>query len=762
LASDSALHYTDVKTCSDIPEELAEYGSEFRLYWEIDGVEVDVTDDPAFAVEYNDTDQNGIDDQMCWVVPQLSEQNFTISSDLSIINVQSFPVVGGEWVVKFTTIGTGDLVISGVDGTTFGDSLPDDLKFLELNNGTHTLSPTIVRDSVIFPDYSSDQQGFASFQVLTSGKHDLEFRFGTDIDSAHNLAGSGVVLLSVSKGGTANEGFQLREIDPTDASTKSAVPIKIGDSLIDAASGLATNPSTGEPWAIVKDSGAFPAVPSLGLVSINPFNGEATVIGALDDFYVSLAFDSAGTLYTAKAADIFINPVNTLYTLSPTDATATPQCAFLSNGFPLDEKALGFNPNDPDFIYYVTGGLAPPGFFQKIDTTNFPADSTSPCVITNIPIDLAALKTARAITFSESEGKFLWSKGVHLGDTTPGNLISVNADGTSPTIKGLLTHPSKGLAFVEVNGLPTAFDDLVTTDVDAFIDISVLANDVDPEDDSLVIDSIDTTGTLGTVTSPGAGIIRYTPPAGFSGSDSFTYTIDDGITDPTVQRFGGSLTATVTVFTIKVPTILSLIANDPAPVIDGYSAGDTMILTFSEPVNRAAGETLTSDELDDLLIYRVNGVDAGEALATNYDGVFETPSRLRINIITPSSFTPVVGTFSVSVEASANLKNAAGTSQFITDESDPLTGDFGAIAGPLIISAVIDDPDGTPFPDPNPTLITENDTITIRFDRPTNTPGGSGIQDKAEVDALFEFVVNPPVLWNLNFKGHTGWQSNRC
>jgi len=159
---------------------------------------------------------------MCWVIPQLSEQNFRISADIAIINIQSFPIVGGEWVVKFTTIGTGDLVISGVDGTTFGDSSPDDLNFLELNDGTNTLSPTIVRDSVIFPDYSSDQQGFASFQVLTSGKHDLEFRFGTDVASAHNLAGTGNVLLS----GDSN-GFQLREINSADASTKSAVPIRI-------------------------------------------------------------------------------------------------------------------------------------------------------------------------------------------------------------------------------------------------------------------------------------------------------------------------------------------------------------------------------------------------------------------------------------------------------------------------------------------------------------------------------------------------------
>ena len=112
----------------------------------------------------------------------------------------------------------------------------------------------------------------------------------------------------------------------------------------------------------------------------------------------------------------------------------------------------------------------------------------------------------------------------------------------------------------------------------------------------------------------------------------------------TVQRFGGSLTTTVTVFSIKVPTILSLVANDPTLANNGFGAGDIMTLTFSEPVNRAAGEVLTSNDLDDLLVYRVGGVDTGEPLATDYDAVFESPSRLRINIITPSSFEPLVGT----------------------------------------------------------------------------------------------------------------------
>ena len=134
---------------------------------------------------------------MCWTVPQLSEQNFVISADLGIINVQSYPVVDGNWDVKFTTSGIADLTVTGIDGTIFGDSLPSDLKFLSLSNGTHLLEPTIVENSITFNDYSSNQEGVFSSQVLTEGKHYLQFSFGSDTELASNSASE--LLVDTSK-----------------------------------------------------------------------------------------------------------------------------------------------------------------------------------------------------------------------------------------------------------------------------------------------------------------------------------------------------------------------------------------------------------------------------------------------------------------------------------------------------------------------------------------------------------------------------------
>jgi len=63
-------------------------------------------------------------------------------------------------------------------------------------------------------------------------------------------------------------------------------------------------------------------------------------------------------------------------------------------------------------------------------------------------------------------------------------------------------------------------------------EIDVRANDTDPEGDDFDVTAV-TQGANGTVTILANGNVQYTPNAGFSGDDSFTYTITDenGATD---------------------------------------------------------------------------------------------------------------------------------------------------------------------------------------------------------------------------------------
>lgn len=94
------------------------------------------------------------------------------------------------------------------------------------------------------------------------------------------------------------------------------------------------------------------------------------------------------------------------------------------------------------------------------------------------------------------------------------------------------------LTILPVNDPPVAADDSATTSQDTPVIVAVLANDTDPDGDSLLLISF-TQGANGTVSDNGNGTVTYTPNSGFSGSDGFTYTISDGN--------GGQATANVSI-----------------------------------------------------------------------------------------------------------------------------------------------------------------------------------------------------------------------
>ncbi len=88
----------------------------------------------------------------------------------------------------------------------------------------------------------------------------------------------------------------------------------------------------------------------------------------------------------------------------------------------------------------------------------------------------------------------------------------------------------------------------------------VLANDSDPDGDSLAIASV-APPAQGTASLSG-NRVSYAPRSGFTGTDSFTYTVSDGK--------GGTASATVTV-SVQAPNRPPLAANDSYEVLTGSS-----------------------------------------------------------------------------------------------------------------------------------------------------------------------------------------------
>ncbi|HGY9591555.1 TPA: Ig-like domain-containing protein, partial [Vibrio harveyi] len=78
-----------------------------------------------------------------------------------------------------------------------------------------------------------------------------------------------------------------------------------------------------------------------------------------------------------------------------------------------------------------------------------------------------------------------------------------------------------------VNDAPVAVDDTVTTDEDTAVTIDVLANDSDPENDSLTITNASVPAEQGTVTIVDGKLV-FTPAENFNGDATISYTISDG------------------------------------------------------------------------------------------------------------------------------------------------------------------------------------------------------------------------------------------
>jgi hypothetical protein len=88
---------------------------------------------------------------------------------------------------------------------------------------------------------------------------------------------------------------------------------------------------------------------------------------------------------------------------------------------------------------------------------------------------------------------------------------------------------------------PVAVDDAATTAEDSPTDVAVLANDTDPNGDTLSVSAASDPANGTTAIQPD-GTVRYTPDPDFAGADTFDYTVDDGAGNSDT----GSVAVTVT------------------------------------------------------------------------------------------------------------------------------------------------------------------------------------------------------------------------
>jgi Ca2+-binding RTX toxin-like protein len=125
-----------------------------------------------------------------------------------------------------------------------------------------------------------------------------------------------------------------------------------------------------------------------------------------------------------------------------------------------------------------------------------------------------------------------------------------------------------------VNQDPTAVDDLADTTQNTFKITSILGNDSDADGDSLSVSNLSNPSN-GSVSLNPDNTVTYTPDNNFTGSDSFSYTIDDGN--------GGTSTGTVDVVVDPFDNSIngsrradSLTGTDDKDFIRGRGGNDTI------------------------------------------------------------------------------------------------------------------------------------------------------------------------------------------
>ncbi len=399
-----------------------------------------------------------------------------------------------------------------------------------------------------------------------------------------------------------------------------------------------------------------------GSVTLNPATGNFTYtpntnFNGSDSFTVTVS-DGKGGVVTS-VINIGVTPVNDAPTTSNQSLT-TPQDTAINGSISAtdpDGDTLSYsvsgnpghgsvvvNPTTGTFTYTPTTGYnGSDTFVVKVSdghggtTTSTVTIGVQPPVVNHAPTanaDTASTNEATAVTIavrgndSDPDGDALTVSGVTQGshgsvviDAVTGNPIYTpnagftGSDSFTYTINDGNGHTASATVNVTVNAVapvnhaPTANADTASTNESTAVTVAVRSNDTDPDGNALTVSGV-TQGANGSVVIDAVtGNPIYTPNAGYTGTDTFTYTIDDG--------HGATSTASVTVTVNAVAPV----NHAPVSVADNITVAEGATATS---LNGGATSVLANDTDADgntLSAVLVSGPAHG-TLTLNANGTF--------------------------------------------------------------------------------------------------------------------------------------------
>jgi hypothetical protein len=247
------------------------------------------------------------------------------------------------------------------------------------------------------------------------------------------------------------------------------------------------------------------------------------------------------------------------------------------------------------------------------------------------------------------------------------------------------------------NASPFARDDVASTGFGNSVVIDVLANDSDTDGDSLSIASVGSPAH-GTASVSGQRIL-YMPAPGFSGSDSFTYVVDDG--------HGGNATATITITVAPQPNRNPIARADTATVTSGQPVlvdalandsdadGDTLALT-SIGVPQHGVATNSGGQIQyvsapgyagiDTFTYTIGDGRGGSASATVTITVTPAPNLPPVAV--DDAATTTIGV-AVAIPVLANDSDPDGDPLSIATTTPPAFGTIAVSGGSIVYTPTV-------------------------------------------------------------------------
>jgi VCBS repeat-containing protein len=327
--------------------------------------------------------------------------------------------------------------------------------------------------------------------------------------------------------------------------------------------------------------------------------------------------ESSTLQYTAGTAAV---PVTSgLAITAPDDTTLTGATVSVSSGLASSEDALRFASQN--------------GIIGSYSSTTGVLTLSGTASVANYQ---AAL---RSVTYSDPN---------ETNPTTGPRTIAFEVDdgASSNNLSNVVSRT------VQVNPSPPPVAGNVSTSTDKHtpIDINVLASASDPDGDPVTLTSLNTAGTLGSVSINPNGTVHYDPGGQFTGltqgqsaTDTFGYTVSDGF-------HTASATVTVTVTGVNDPPVISSIESTPL----SYRAHDPAVQIT---------DTLTLSDDDDATM---SGATA--SITAGFSSLTDTLSFTNQNGIT-GSYNATTGILTLTGTSSpANYQTALRSVRFFTSD----------------------------------------------------------------------------------------------